>query len=45
MLARDVAGRFEDWTRSEPRVDAWASYGALACAAVASLALLVVGPF
>lgn len=45
MLAEDVVGRFEDWSRIEERADAWASYGALACAAAGSLVLLVAGRF
>lgn len=45
MLSRTVAARFVDWTRLEARADAWASYGALAFAAAASLVVLLGGPF
>lgn len=45
MLAHRVTDRFVDWTRLEARSDRLASYGALALAALTTLAVFVAGPF
>ena len=37
--------RFAVWHRVEPRIDVWASAGALALAGVATVALVAVGSF
>ena len=37
--------RFSLWHRVEPRIDVWASIGALALAGAATVALFAVGPF
>lgn len=37
--------RFSLWHRVEPRIDVWASAGALTLAGMATVALIAVGPF
>ena len=45
MTAFRLQSRVVSWLSHEPRVDAWASYGALGLAGLASLALLAIGSF
>lgn len=45
MTLVHVERRMAAWIRTEPRVDAWASYGALGFAGAVTLALLALRSF